>query len=80
MAANLPKPILANKSKKLPGFHKNMKRTFIVVLALALAGCATRQPSGSHPPTYAGATDEFNKPPFVGMTKAQIDRLIWRVQ
>ena len=59
---------------------KTMKRTLIVVLTLALAGCATRQPSGSHPPAHAGATNEFNKPPFIGMTKAQIDRLIWRIR
>jgi hypothetical protein len=46
-----------------------MKMTLMIALALAFAGCATSQPST--PQRRAAVVDESEKPPFIGMTKAQ---------
>lgn len=49
-------------------------KLFSLIIALAVAGCATTTPPPSTPQsrTPKQAVDESEKPPFIGMTKAQV--------
>jgi hypothetical protein len=57
-----------------------MKAGLIITLMFAFAGCATNQPSASRLQPSARTTDTSDQSQFVGMTKEQIARLLWRVQ
>lgn len=49
-----------------------MKRTLIIALAIALAGCATPPPKQANAPRVGDISNpEAETPPFIGMTQAQ---------
>lgn len=47
-------------------------KLFPLIIALAMAGCATPAPSTPQSKQKTQAVDESEKPPFIGMSKAQV--------